>query len=47
VCASRGWPLSSGVSVAFALPAAVAVVALGLSGRLPSQNSLPVVGRSS
>jgi MFS family permease len=47
VCASRGWPLSSGVSVAFALPAAVAVVALGLSGRLPSQHSLPVVGRPS
>jgi MFS family permease len=47
VCGNRGWPLSAGVAVAFALPAVVAVVALGLSGRLPSQHSLPVVGRSS
>ena len=33
--ADRGWALSTGVAVAFALPAAVAVVGLVLSGRLP------------
>ena len=35
----RGWPLSSGVSVAFALPAAVALLGLALSGRLPQRPS--------
>ena len=33
--ADRGWALSTGVAVAFSLPAAVAVVGLVLSGRLP------------
>jgi MFS family permease len=46
VSANRGWPLSTGVAVAFALPAAVAVVALGLSGRLPLRNARPMVGPS-
>jgi len=35
----RGWPLSSGVSVAFALPALVALVGLVVSGRLPRRPS--------
>jgi len=33
--ADRGWALSSGVTVAFSLPGAVALVGLALSGRLP------------
>ncbi len=37
----RGWPLSTGVAVAFALPAAVAVVGLVLSGRLPLRVPAP------
>ena len=35
----RGWALSTGVAVAFALPAAVAVAALAVSGRLPLRAS--------
>ncbi len=34
----RGWPLSSGVSVAFALPALIALVGLAVSGRLPRRS---------
>lgn len=41
VGADRGWPLSTGVTVAFALPAAMAVVALALSGRLPLRSDAP------
>jgi MFS family permease len=35
VSAERGWPLSSGLSVAFALPALIALLGLVVSGRLP------------
>ncbi|HEY5110693.1 MAG TPA: MFS transporter [Acidimicrobiales bacterium] len=35
--ALHGWPLSTSVAIAFALPGAVAVVGLVLSGRLPSR----------
>jgi MFS family permease len=35
VSVERGWALSSGVSVAFALPALAALVGLALTGRLP------------
>ena len=36
--AVHGWPLSASVAIAFALPAAVAVVGLVVSGRLPSRS---------
>jgi MFS family permease len=39
----RGWALSTGVAVAFSLPAAVAVVGLVLSGRLPLRTPNPPV----
>ena len=32
---SRGWPLTTGVSIAFAFPVVVAVLALGVTRRLP------------
>ena len=35
VGAARGWPLTTGVTVAFALPGAVAVLGIALTGRLP------------
>ena len=35
VGALRGWSLATGLTIAFALPAGVAVVALAVSGRLP------------
>ncbi len=41
VSAERGWPLSTGVSVAFALPALIALVGLVLSGRLPLRSPTP------
>jgi MFS family permease len=41
--ADRGWPLSTGVAVAFALPAVVvAVLALLVSGRLPRRHPQPL-----
>jgi MFS family permease len=39
VGALHGWPLSTSVAIAFALPGAVAVVGLVLSGRLPSRTA--------
>ena len=39
----RGWPLSSGLTLAFALPAAAAVVGLALSGRLPRRPAAATV----
>jgi MFS family permease len=42
--ADRGWPLSTGVAVAFALPAVVAVLALLVSGRLPRRHPQPLAG---
>ncbi len=42
--ASRGWPLSTGVAIAFGLPAAVAVGALLLSSRLPRRSPHPLPG---
>ncbi len=39
--ADRGWALSTGVAVAFAFPAAIAVVGLVLSGRLPLRAPTP------
>jgi MFS family permease len=35
LAANNGWALSAGVSAAFVVPAAVAAVALGITGRLP------------
>jgi hypothetical protein len=43
--ASRGWPLSTGVAIAFAGPAAVAGVAIVLSGRLPLRDARSVTRR--
>jgi MFS family permease len=43
VGATMGWPLSTGVAVAFALPVAVAVVAIVVSGRLPTRADRPAV----
>jgi MFS family permease len=37
VSTGHGWPLTTGVSVAFVFPAIVAVLALGVTGRLPLQ----------
>jgi len=44
--ANRGWPLSTGVAIAFALPAIVAGVAVVLSGRLPLRPARPAAGGS-
>ncbi|HEY7915953.1 MAG TPA: MFS transporter [Acidimicrobiales bacterium] len=46
VGANRGWPLSTGVAIAFALPAVVAGVAIIVSGRLPLRPARPAVGGS-
>ena len=46
VAASRGWPLATGVAVAFAVPALVAMVALAVSGRLPLRHAARAVGPS-
>jgi MFS family permease len=41
--ATQGWSLSTGVAVAFALPTAMAVAALVVSGRLPIRAAGPVI----
>ena len=41
--ATQGWSLSTGVAVAFALPTAMAVAALVVSGRLPIRAAGPAV----
>ena len=40
----RGWPLSTGVAVAFTLPATVAVLGLVVSGRLPRRPAAASTG---
>ncbi len=44
VGSDRGWALSTSVAVAFALPAAVAVLGLALSGRLPRRPAAVAAG---
>ncbi len=46
VGSTRSWPLSTGVTVAFALAAVIDMAAIAVSGRLPTRDPLPAPGPS-